>query len=233
MPAFDFDASPTIHARAETSSEAAALHGKKALTPIIAGTISGTCIIVAWTLAAIYALMKHKKKKQKRYMRQVDPTQEKSGDSGAGGGEGAKNDNPHVFIVPPDPAVVEGLPDALLCEQIQKEDKKKRKKEKHGHGQDKDGDGKSCGELIEGRRTETMSTQDTKGFEYGQESTESTSRLSPAFSNPIKPPSPTHTPQSHTTHAHGHTHHPKQQTPFKPTLEPVHQSTFSTRETEG
>ncbi|KAI5123691.1 hypothetical protein M0805_001719 [Coniferiporia weirii] len=81
----------TLQARAETSSEAAALpNGQKALTPIIAGTISGTCVGVAWLVALIVVFVKRRRRKKSGHA--------KSDDSA-----------PMVFIVPPDPAVVEGI----------------------------------------------------------------------------------------------------------------------------
>jgi len=87
---------PAFVARAESSSEAAALpNGEKALTPILAGSISGTVIVIAWTVAAVYALIKYHRRK-KRFKRAGRPDLMH---------EAPK---PEPFILPPDPAIVQG-----------------------------------------------------------------------------------------------------------------------------
>ncbi|KLO14626.1 hypothetical protein SCHPADRAFT_903159 [Schizopora paradoxa] len=87
---------PAFVARAESSSEAAALpNGEKALTPIIAGSISGSIIGVAWIVAVVYALVKrHRRKKRYKKAGRPDLAHEQP--------------RPDAFIVPPDPAVVMG-----------------------------------------------------------------------------------------------------------------------------
>ncbi|KAH8119268.1 hypothetical protein DFH11DRAFT_434355 [Phellopilus nigrolimitatus] len=104
MPAFhqlytDIPNLPTsvFQARTETSSEAAALpHGEKALTPIIAGTISGTCVGLAWFITLVVILVK--RRRRKRWYKEVGRSAE----------EEAKAKTHDVFIVPPDPAVLLG-----------------------------------------------------------------------------------------------------------------------------
>lgn len=86
----------TLVAFAVSSSEAAALpNGEKALTPIIAGTISGTCVAVAWAIAAVVAIVR-RRRRRKRFKKagRLDLVDE--------------NPKPQAFIVPPDPAVVQG-----------------------------------------------------------------------------------------------------------------------------
>jgi len=87
---------PAFVARAESSSEAAALpNGQKALTPIIAGTISGSIVAVAWTVAVVYALVKrHRRRIRYKKAGRPDLVHEQP--------------RPDAFIVPPDPAVILG-----------------------------------------------------------------------------------------------------------------------------
>jgi len=87
---------PAFVARAKSSSEAAALpNGEKALTPIIAGSISGAIIGVAWIVAVVYALVKRHRRK-KRYKKAGRPELVH------------EQPRPDAFIVPPDPAVILG-----------------------------------------------------------------------------------------------------------------------------
>jgi len=87
---------PAFVARAESSSEAAALpNGERALTPILSGAISGTIIVIAWTVAAVYALIKYRRRK-KRFKRAGRPDLMH------------EEPKPEPFILPPDPAIVQG-----------------------------------------------------------------------------------------------------------------------------
>ncbi|OCB89342.1 hypothetical protein A7U60_g3432 [Sanghuangporus baumii] len=97
-----FDASRTLEPRADASVRASALpNGQRALTPIIAGTISGTCIAVAWLVALVHLTVKHYRRR-KRY---------KKLGAGAASIKSAKEQEERrrkEYIVPPDPAVLEG-----------------------------------------------------------------------------------------------------------------------------
>lgn len=68
---------------------------QKALTPIIAGTISGTCIGVAWLIALIVILLK--RYRRKKYYKEVGKPD-----------KDAELNDKGEFIVPPDPAILEG-----------------------------------------------------------------------------------------------------------------------------
>lgn len=97
---------------------------QKALTPIIAGTISGTCVVLAWIVALVAALWKrHKRKKKYKKVGRLDLVDE--------------HPKPEVFIVPPDPAVVQGQfkPGERVI--VGKEKKKERQKEGTGKGKAK------------------------------------------------------------------------------------------------
>lgn len=85
------------------------IHRQRALTPIIAGTISGTCIVVAWTVALVVALLKRHRRKQ-RFVRMLAgaPDVEQKGGSEKSEKSGKAKDKEPV-IVPPDPAVVLGV----------------------------------------------------------------------------------------------------------------------------
>lgn len=138
MPYYDRAVGTTsLTSASPTSSEAIALHGQKALTPIIAGSIAGTCVGVAWIIAAFVAIAKYRRKR--RHYKKVgkpDPVQEAS-----------KGHAP--FILPPDPAVVEGQHapgERIVIEKRQtsflhRKDKGKDKEEKEGesnHSNEKD-----------------------------------------------------------------------------------------------
>ncbi|EIN11913.1 hypothetical protein PUNSTDRAFT_50736 [Punctularia strigosozonata HHB-11173 SS5] len=96
--------SPTLSLQddhAVSSSEAAALHGHKAKTPMIAGIISGGAVALGWAVAFVLFLYK-RQKRRKRARR-----------------EGLKSHRdlevkglPHPemkYIIPPDPAIVGGM----------------------------------------------------------------------------------------------------------------------------
>lgn len=65
------------------------------MTPIIAGTISGTCIGVAWLIALIVILLK--RYRRKKYYKEVGKPD-----------KDAELNDKGEFIVPPDPAILEG-----------------------------------------------------------------------------------------------------------------------------
>ncbi|KAM5533236.1 hypothetical protein V8D89_013101 [Ganoderma adspersum] len=111
---------PTLVARAMTPSESreAALHGKRALTPILSGAISGGIVGVAWIVGIIYWLYKrHRRARRAKaagfasYREFVDPPKVKG-----------------PFILPPDPAVLKGQ-----AQPGQKIVLDKRHKHKHKH----------------------------------------------------------------------------------------------------
>lgn len=97
---------------------------QKALTPIIAGTISGTCVVLAWIVALVAALWKrHKRKKKYKKVGRLDLVDE--------------HPKPEVFIVPPDPAVVQGQYKPGERVIVGKEKRKERRKEGNGKGKEK------------------------------------------------------------------------------------------------
>lgn len=75
-------------ARAESSSEAASLNGHKALTPIIAGSVCGGVLAIAWIVGLIWYLLKRRKPKD------FDPPKE--------------TNETERYIIPPDPAILQG-----------------------------------------------------------------------------------------------------------------------------
>ncbi|KAG0698139.1 hypothetical protein DFH29DRAFT_1003109 [Suillus ampliporus] len=81
-------AAKTQAARAENSSEAASLNGHKALTPIIAGSVCGGVLGVAWIVGFIWYLLKRRKR------RNLNPP------------EGTVETE--RYIIPPDPAILQG-----------------------------------------------------------------------------------------------------------------------------
>jgi len=83
---------------AASPSEQASLQGHKAKTPIIAGAVSGACIAAAWVIGfIIYFYKRHRREKRARalgfksHREMLDPPKK-----------------PEVFVIPPDPAIVEG-----------------------------------------------------------------------------------------------------------------------------
>ncbi|KAG2016124.1 hypothetical protein CC2G_009325 [Coprinopsis cinerea AmutBmut pab1-1] len=95
--------SRTLEARREvSSSEAAALQGKPAKTPIIAGVVCGVSLFLAWVIGfAIYFRKRYNRKKRKRLAEEgkCDPPPEKLN----------PNASTERFIIPPDPAVLMGI----------------------------------------------------------------------------------------------------------------------------
>ncbi|KAG2742074.1 hypothetical protein P692DRAFT_20839685 [Suillus brevipes Sb2] len=75
-------------ARAENSSEAASLNGHKALTPIIAGSVCGGVLVIAWIVGLVWYLLKRRKSKD------WNPP--------------AENNEMEQYIIPPDPAILQG-----------------------------------------------------------------------------------------------------------------------------
>ncbi|KAH8107229.1 hypothetical protein BXZ70DRAFT_284580 [Cristinia sonorae] len=90
--------SRTLFARDASSSEEAALHGQRALTPIISGAVSGGLVGLAWIIGfIIYFYKRHRREKRaiaagfRGHREMLDPPKK-----------------PEAFIIPPDPAIVEG-----------------------------------------------------------------------------------------------------------------------------
>jgi len=80
-------AARTRAARAESSSEAASLNGNKALTPILAGSICGGILVLAWLAALVWYFVKRRRK-----------------------GRDSPKDTHQTerYIIPPDPAILQG-----------------------------------------------------------------------------------------------------------------------------
>ncbi|KAJ7188064.1 hypothetical protein C8R46DRAFT_8515 [Mycena filopes] len=101
MPALEVaDSSSTLgNVLAQTSAEAASLHGHKAKTPMLAGTIIGTIMGVAYIIGfTIYFV---KRCKRKRLKRRIE----------AGQAEPKPRPEPEKqekIVIPPDPAVLPG-----------------------------------------------------------------------------------------------------------------------------
>ncbi|KAI0088045.1 hypothetical protein BDY19DRAFT_951661 [Irpex rosettiformis] len=83
---------------ASESEREASLHGHRALTPLIAGTISGGLVGVAWIIGfIIYFYKRHRRELRARrlgyrsHREMLDPPKKEE-----------------TFIIPPDPAIVEG-----------------------------------------------------------------------------------------------------------------------------
>lgn len=79
-------------ARAENSSEAASLNGHKALTPIIAGSVCGGVLVIAWIVGLVWYLLKRRKSKD------WNPPAENN----------EENNETEQYIIPPDPAILQG-----------------------------------------------------------------------------------------------------------------------------
>ncbi|KAG1862859.1 uncharacterized protein F5891DRAFT_1013662 [Suillus fuscotomentosus] len=75
-------------ARAENSSEAASLNGNKALTPIIAGSVCGGVLAIAWIVGLIWFLLKRRKSKNRNPPKETNEME--------------------PYIIPPDPAILQG-----------------------------------------------------------------------------------------------------------------------------
>lgn len=113
---------------AASSSEAASLGGKPAKTPIIAGSICGGVVFIAWLVGlAIYIHKRRRRQKQKRAAEEglCEPPPEKINPA---------RSNSERMVIPPDPAILLGYakagdiahPAALSSTDLH--DKK------HGHG---------------------------------------------------------------------------------------------------
>ncbi|KAG2153729.1 uncharacterized protein EDB93DRAFT_1102538 [Suillus bovinus] len=74
-------------ARAESSSEAASLNGHKALTPIIAGSVCGGVLVIAWTVYLIWYLLKRRKTEDRNPPKESNEVEQ--------------------YIMPPDPAILQ------------------------------------------------------------------------------------------------------------------------------
>ncbi|KAF8197844.1 hypothetical protein BJ912DRAFT_1055534 [Pholiota molesta] len=94
-----YEATRTIIPRAANSSEAAALGGKKALTPIIAGSICGGGLFIIWVIGfAVYFRKRYRRKQRNRLI-------------AAGKAEPRPKDlelAKEKIVIPPDPAVLLG-----------------------------------------------------------------------------------------------------------------------------
>ncbi|KAF9478823.1 hypothetical protein BDN70DRAFT_727256 [Pholiota conissans] len=98
-PTSSYAATTIIVARAESSSEIAALGGKRALTPIIAGSVCGGGLFLLWAIGfAVYFRKRYRRKQRNRLIaagkaeprpKDMEPLKEK-------------------IIIPPDPAVLLG-----------------------------------------------------------------------------------------------------------------------------
>ncbi|KAF9452731.1 hypothetical protein P691DRAFT_772008 [Macrolepiota fuliginosa MF-IS2] len=91
------------YARAESSSAIGSLHGKPPQTPIIAGSICGGVIIIAWIIGfAVYFRKRYNRKKFKRAVvaAGLPPPEVKS------------RPETEKVIIPPDPAVLLGRREA-------------------------------------------------------------------------------------------------------------------------
>lgn len=73
-------------ARTENSSEAASLNGHKALTPMIAGSVCGGVLVIAWTIGLVLYLLKRRKSKERNPKERNEVEQ---------------------YIIPPDPAILQ------------------------------------------------------------------------------------------------------------------------------
>ncbi|THU95387.1 hypothetical protein K435DRAFT_798179 [Dendrothele bispora CBS 962.96] len=97
---------PVFPFRAVSSSEAASLHGQKAKTPIIAGSICGGVMGLAWIIGfVIYFRKRIRRKRRDRALLAAGklPTE--------------KNKDPEEkIVIPPDPAVLMGHPPGKLPE---------------------------------------------------------------------------------------------------------------------
>ncbi|KAH7916545.1 hypothetical protein BJ138DRAFT_1096984 [Hygrophoropsis aurantiaca] len=86
-----------IHARAGNASESASLNGHKAMTPILAGSICGGVIGLAWIIGLVwYLLRRHKRRQEEAKI--------------AAGLQVPRNpkDKTERYIIPPDPAILQG-----------------------------------------------------------------------------------------------------------------------------
>ncbi|KAF9653799.1 hypothetical protein BDM02DRAFT_3182254 [Thelephora ganbajun] len=93
-------ATPPIQhaARSQNPSEIASLHGEKAKTPIIAGSVSGACVLLAWTIGFIVFFVRRR--------RQIRRAKEAGFKSHRDIIDFVPIPNAMTFIIPPDPALV-------------------------------------------------------------------------------------------------------------------------------
>ncbi|KAF9793356.1 hypothetical protein BJ322DRAFT_1034153 [Thelephora terrestris] len=85
-------------ARSENPSEVAALHGQKAKTPIIAGSVSGACVLLAWTIGFIIFFVRRRRQKKLAKERGFKSHRDII--------DFVPIPNATTFIIPPDPALV-------------------------------------------------------------------------------------------------------------------------------
>ncbi|RPD53045.1 hypothetical protein L227DRAFT_581710 [Lentinus tigrinus ALCF2SS1-6] len=106
-----------VDAMTPSESREAALHGQRALTPILSGAISGGIVGVAWIIGIIVWLYKrHRRARRAKaagfrsYREFLDPPKKQD-----------------AFIIPPDPAVLQGQARPGQKFVVEKEHKKKGK----------------------------------------------------------------------------------------------------------
>jgi len=130
MPLVQRTSTHTQYVRAVSSSEAASLKGKPAKTPIIAGTVCGALVVIAWLIGfTIYFRKRYHRKKRKRaaIAAGVPPPEVKS------------RPQQEKVVIPPDPAVYLGQrePGYAFTEEgatVEKSNKEKGKAAAEGSG---------------------------------------------------------------------------------------------------
>jgi hypothetical protein len=124
------EATRTLSPRAESSSEIASLGGKKALTPIIAGSICGTVIFLLWGIGFIVYFRKRWRRKERNRLIRLGKAEPREKDL-----EIAKE----KIVIPPDPAVLLGQRqpgDNAFPERQHSSDERRAERERqrdHGH----------------------------------------------------------------------------------------------------
>ncbi|KAF5326467.1 hypothetical protein D9611_000347 [Ephemerocybe angulata] len=97
-----FDTTPIERRTPVSSSEAASLGGKPAKTPIIAGSVCGGVLFIAWVIGfAVYFRKRQNRKKRKRAAEEglCDPPPEKLAPT---------RSTSERIVIPPDPAILLG-----------------------------------------------------------------------------------------------------------------------------
>ncbi|KAF5321578.1 hypothetical protein D9619_001546 [Psilocybe cf. subviscida] len=125
------EATRTLSTRAESSSEVASLGGKKALTPIIAGSICGAVIFLLWGIGFIVYFRKRWRRKQRNRLIRLGKAEPREKDL-----EIAKE----KIVIPPDPAVLLGQRQAG-DNAFPERQKSEREKMERQNSQSRKGDG--------------------------------------------------------------------------------------------